>query len=51
MEALENKIKQYEFKQNKIPDKYNTSTLYDWPATREKKIYFISKIAYLKKYP
>ena len=49
MEALENEIKQYEFKLSKIPDEYNTSMLCDWPAIREKEIYFIRKIAYLKK--
>jgi len=49
MEALENEIKQYEFKLSKIPDEYNTSMLCEWSAIREKKIYFIRKIAYLKK--
>ena len=49
MEALENEIKQYEFKLNKIPDEYNTSMLCEWSAIREKEIYFIRKIAYLKK--
>ena len=49
MEALENEIKQYKFKLSKIPDEYNTSMLCDWPVIREKEIYFIRKIAYLKK--
>ena len=49
MEALENEIKQYEFKLSKIPDEYNTSMLCEWSAIREKEIYFIRKIAYLKK--
>src|SRR6185312_15567359 len=49
MEALENEIKQYEFKLSKIPDEYNTSMLCEWSAIREKEIYFIRKIAYLQK--
>jgi len=49
MKALENEIKQYEFKLNKIPDEYNTSTLCEWPVIREKEIYFIRKLAKLKK--
>ena len=49
MEALENEIKQYEFKLSKIPDEYNTSMLCEWSTIREKEIYFIRKIAYLKK--
>ena len=49
MEALENEIKQYEFKLSKIPDEYNTSMLCEWAAIREKEIYFIRKIAYLKR--
>ena len=49
MEALENEIKQYEFKLSKIPDEYNTSKLCEWSAIREKEIYFIRKTAYLKK--
>ena len=49
MEALDDEIKQYEFKLSKIPDEYNTSMLCDWPVIREKEIYFIRKIAYLKK--
>jgi len=48
MEALENEIKQYEFKLSKIPDEYNTSTLCEWLAIREKEIYFIRKLANLK---
>jgi len=36
MEALENEIKQYEFKLSKIPDEYNTSMLCEWSAIREK---------------
>ena len=38
MEALENEIKQYEFKLSKISDEYNTSMLCEWSAIREKKI-------------
>ena len=49
MEALENEIKQYEFKLSKIHDEYNTTMLCEWSAIREKEIYFIRKIAYLKK--
>jgi len=49
MKALENEINQYEFKLNKIPDEYNTSTLCEWPVIREKEIYFIRKLAKLKK--
>src|SRR6185436_6667297 len=49
MEALENEIKQYEFKLSKISDEYNTSMLCEWSAIREKEIYFIRKIAYLKR--
>ena len=49
MEALENEIKQYEFKLSKIPDEYNTSMLCECPAIRKKEIYFIRKLANLKK--
>ena len=42
-------MKQYELKVSKIPDEYNTSILCEWPAIREKEIYFIRKLANLKK--
>ena len=48
MIALENEIKQYEFKLSKIPDEYNTSMLCECPAIRKKEIYFIRKLANLK---
>ena len=49
MEALDDEIKQYEFKLSKIPDEYNTYMFCEWSAIREKEIYFIRKIVYLKK--
>ena len=49
MEALENEIKQYEFKLSKIPDEYNTSMLCEWSAIREKEIYFRREIYRLNK--
>jgi len=42
-------MKQYELKVSKIPDEYNTSILCEWPTIREKEIYFIRKLAILKK--
>src|SRR6185436_809933 len=49
MEALENEIKQYEFKLSKIPDEYNTSMLCEWSAIGEKEIYFRREIYRLNK--
>ena len=49
MEGLDDEIKQYEFKLSEISGEYNTSMLCEWSAIREKEIYFIRKIAYLKK--
>ena len=45
--SAEPQIKQYEFILSKIPDEYNM--LCEWSAIREKEIYFIRKIVYLKK--
>ena len=38
MEALDDEIKQYEFKLSKIPDEYNTYMFCEWSAIKEKKI-------------
>lgn len=48
MESLVSQIQFYEQKLKKIPNEYNTSMLCEWPAIREKEVYFIRKIAKLK---
>jgi hypothetical protein len=45
MEALENEIKQYEFKLSKIPVEYNTSMLCEWLAIREIKKIIHKKVS------
>ncbi|KAK8447527.1 hypothetical protein SEVIR_8G088201v4 [Setaria viridis] len=49
MESLVSKIHHYEQKLNKIPHEYNTSMLSEWPAIREKEVYFIRMLYKLKK--
>ena len=48
MESLVSQIQFYEQKLKKILNEYNTSMLCEWPAIREKEVYFIRKIAKLK---
>ena len=42
--SIENEIKHYEYKLSKIHDEYNTSMLCEWPAIREKELYFRREI-------